>query len=112
MATPTIAGYGQTIEMTFSDATTDFVWGTSTGSTESDALVVRSILFDPSGADTMVVRDGGVTEPAIMRVSCSDSNDQKEIFFGERGKIMRPCIEGDDITLVTPASAKLIFNLA
>ena len=110
MATPTIAGRGQVIEMTFSDATTDFVWGTSAGSTSEEKLCVSSILFEPSGADTMVVREGSVTGPAIFRVSCIDGDDQKEIYFGK--KIARPCVEGDDITLTTPASAKLIFNIA
>jgi len=112
MAAPTISINGTTMEMTFTDATTDFSWGTSTGTANDDAIFVKSITFEPSGADTMVVRDESLTGPALMRVSCVDTNDQKVIYFGERGKKCKPFIEGDDITLATPASAKLIFDLA
>jgi len=109
MATPTITKTRTTMEMTFDDATTDFVYATKFPADDA-GLKVRSIIFEPSGADTMIIREGSVTGGALMRVSCADTNDQKVLYFGD-GQIMKPCIEGDDITLTTPANAKVIFNL-
>ena len=112
MAAPTISASGTTIEMTFTDSTTDFIYGTTAFTAELEGLHIKSIIFEPSGADTMVIREGSIAGPALMRVSCVDSNAQKVLYFGERGSLMKPCIDATDITLTTPANAKLIFNIA
>jgi len=114
MAAPTVVIADTTLEMTFTDATTDFVFGTTafTDGGSAEGLTVKAITFEPSGADTIVIREGSVTGPAVVRFSTLDTNDQRVKYFGDRGQRMKFCIEGDDITLTTPASAKLIFDLA
>lgn len=114
MAAPTIVIKDHTLEITFTDATTDFVFGTTAFTDKGSAggLFVKAITFEPSGADTMVIREGSVTGPAIIRWSTLDTNDQRVKYFGDRGQRMKFYIEGDDITLTTPANAKLIFDLA
>lgn len=122
--TTTISGRNITI---VTDGTTDWhlgATGDASGSTTeaenfADAgLRVKSITFDPSGADTLVIRDKppGVTSVANgivkMKVSCVDTNDQKIQYFGDRGQTMWPCIDQTDCTFSSAASATIMFELA
>ena len=88
---------------------------------------VKSIKFFPSATgDEMIIKEGDpgyattaalvtaltATAPEIMHVLCADVYDQRIIYFGEKGKLMRPFIDITDCALTTAATARVEFELA
>lgn len=88
-------------------------------------LRVKSITFHPSGADTLIIKEGDpgyantaalisaqtATAPEVMHVECTALTDQRVKYFGERGKLMRPFIDIGDCSFTSAAVARVEFEL-
>ena len=93
---------------------------------DRSGIRVKSITFNPSGADTMIIKEGdpgypttaaliaaqAATAPKLLDVSCADTDDQRVKYFGERGRVMRPFIVINDCTFIAAANAYVEFELA
>ena len=93
---------------------------------DESGIRVKSITFNPSGADTMIIKEcdpgyvttaaliaaQAATAPRIFDVSCDDADDQRVKYFGEKGRVMRPFIDISDCTFIAAANAYVEFELA
>jgi hypothetical protein len=101
------------------DGATDWVYTSITGSADC-GLKVRSILFDPSGEnDVMIIKSSrlGIADTSsaaiVFPVKCSGDTDQRaKSYGGDNGQIMFPFVDATDITLSSASAASLTIELA
>ena len=92
----------------------DFLEITPDGVTNYDSqtafpvgLYLQSIELVPSAdTDILKVREAGAAGPIICRIKGSDTDRKK--FFNRA--LARPFIKGTDLTLTTPANARVIIQ--
>lgn len=105
---------GRFIEITWLTAVTDWVFEDELNDAfvALGAIKVKSILFNPSGADTFVIREGGLTGPIIMNVKPTATTDQRVKYFGDEGTWMKPYIEADNQTFADFTLVSVVLELA
>lgn len=75
----------------------------------ADGLPISSIVFEPGGADTLVLRDGPIADlpPRFFKVTTYDSSDARKVdFYGMKKKVS---LKYTDCTF--SAGACVIINL-
>ena len=93
---------------------------------DRSGILVKSITFHPSGADTMIIKEAdpgyvstaaiiaaqAATAPELFHVKCDDDTDQRIKYFGEKGRVMRPFIDISDCVFIAATNAYVEFELA
>jgi len=97
---------GKVINVGYTGSGDDWAY-TETGITK--ALLVRAIIWLPSGADTLVINNEGNDGASIVHWQASAITDEKQIEFGYPGLICKPYIDLTDCTYVGLTNTKIIF---
>lgn len=109
----TVVGFsGNIIEISWTGALTDFDFETDMPAkfVSKGFVNVESIQFIASGADTFVLREGGLTGPICMFSKLAAASDYEDKPF--HGVPLKPYIEADNQTFVVFANVKVIMVLS
>ena len=101
---------GNFIQVTYSGSGDDWNCSTDAG---LKRMKVRSIQFKPSASnDVLVVNEGSIDGPSILRFTVDSASDDRVKYFGDDGTWMTPYIDLTDCTFGTITSVAILFELA
>ena len=77
----------------------------------TNGMHIRAIQWLPSGADTLVINDGGDDGASIVHWKASAITDSKQIVYLSPGKRHKPYIDLTDCSFTDLTVTKIIFIL-